>query len=91
VRKPSGEFKKVPDDTHCANLAQLGQNGEPVGGKPAFRMMLMMCQNFNDALEDADSANASTSTDKQVMRQLQRKEFHSSVFTGRAACSWNFE
>jgi hypothetical protein len=60
--------KKVPDDTHYANLAKLGQNGEPIGCKPAFRMMLMMCQKFSDASEDADSANASTSTDKQVMR-----------------------
>jgi hypothetical protein len=52
--------KKVPEDTHYANLAQLGQNGEPDGGKPAFRMMLMMCQKFNDALQDADSTNASS-------------------------------
>jgi hypothetical protein len=46
-------------------------------------MMLMMCQKFNEALEDADSTNTSTSTDKHVVRQLRRKEFHSFIFTER--------
>jgi hypothetical protein len=66
---------------HYANLAKLGHNGEP----PTFRTMLMMCQKFKAALEDADSStDDSTSTDKQVMRQLQRKEFDSFIFTERA-------